>query len=151
MTEAPERIWATINGSRVSTYSPPFLIGGWESRSRKIEREVEYVRADLYAKLEAKLVSLGPIADLLPDVVTAAEKAMVKFPQPNYVISKWAEETGEVTKDLIHVAEGRQTVEKLRGEIVQSLAMLHRLLVEGDQVHGLPPIALALRENTDDR
>lgn len=64
MTEAPERIWATINGSRVSTYSPPFLIGGWESRSRKIEREVEYVRADLYAKLEAKLVSLGPIAEI---------------------------------------------------------------------------------------
>ena len=57
MTEAPERIWATINGSRVSTYSPPFLIGGWESRSRKIEREVEYVRAGLYAKLEAKLAA----------------------------------------------------------------------------------------------
>lgn len=87
---------------------------------------------------------LGPIADLLPDAVAAAEKAMRKYPQPNYVISKWAEETGEVTKDLIHMAEGRQTVEKLRGEIVQSLAMLHRLLVEGDQVHGLPPIAAAL-------
>jgi len=56
MTEAPERIWATINGSRVSTYSPPFLIGGWESRSRKIEREVEYVRADLAAERERKLV-----------------------------------------------------------------------------------------------
>ena len=65
MTEAPERIWATINGSRVSTYSPPFLIGGWESRSRKIEREVEYVRADLYAKLEADLAAANARADAL--------------------------------------------------------------------------------------
>ena len=64
MTEAPERIWATINGSRVSTYSPPFLIGGWESRSRKIEREVEYVRADLYAKLEADLAAANARADV---------------------------------------------------------------------------------------
>ena len=98
---------------------------------------------------EAQLRRLGPIADLLPDAVRAAEKAMVRYPQPNYVISKWAEETGEVTKDLIHVAEGRQTFEKLRGEIVQSLAMLHRLLVEGDQIHGLPPIAPALQEDAN--
>ena len=106
-------------------------------------------RAELEAAVAAERERMGPIADILPDAVIAAEKAMLKFPQPNYVISKWAEETGEVTKDLIHVAEGRQTFEKLRGEIVQSLAMLHRLLVEGDQVHGLPPIALALQENAN--
>jgi hypothetical protein len=90
---------------------------------------------------DAQIAALGPIADILPDAVAAAEKAMRKYPQPNYVISKWAEETGEVTKDLIHMAEGRQTPDKLRGEIVQALAMLHRLLIEGDQVHGLPPLA----------
>ena len=90
---------------------------------------------------DAVIARLGPIAEFLPDAVAAAEKAMRKFPQPNYVISKWAEETGEVTKDLIHMAEGRQTPDKLRGEIVQALAMLHRLLIEGDQVHGLPPLA----------
>ena len=117
--------------------------------------EVRLIRADIArAELEAAVAAererMGPIADILPDAVIAAEKAMLKFPQPNYVISKWAEETGEVTKDLIHVAEGRQTFEKLRGEIVQSLAMLHRLLVEGDQVHGLPPIALALQENANE-
>lgn len=117
--------------------------------------EVRLIRADIArAELEAAVAAererMGPIADILPDAVIAAEKAMLKFPQPNYVISKWAEETGEVTKDLIHVAEGRQTFEKLRGEIVQSLAMLHRLLVEGDQIHGLPPIAPALQENADE-
>jgi chromosome segregation ATPase len=80
------------------------------------------------------------IAALIPDAIAAAEKAMTKFPQPNYVISKWAEETGEVTKALIHAAEGRETWENVRGELVQSLAMLHRLFVEGDQVHNLPPL-----------
>lgn len=93
--------------------------------------------------------ALGPIAALLPDAIAAAEKAMQKYPQPNYVISKWAEETGEVTKAAIHMAEGRDTPENLRGEIVQSLAMLHRLLIEGDQVHGLPPLAGLFHSSTD--
>lgn len=102
------------------------------------------IQPDPEARQAALAKAYGPILDLLPDAVLAAEKAMRKYPQPNYVISKWAEETGEVTKDLIHMAEGRQTADKLRGEIVQSLAMLHRLLVEGDQVHGLPPVGPAI-------
>jgi hypothetical protein len=46
---------------------------------------------------------------------------------------------------------GRTSAEDLRGEIVQALAMLHRLMVEGDQVHGLSPIVelLAGIEETD--
>lgn len=118
--------------------TPEQAIAAWNSRTDLAAIEPQ---PDPHDEVIARL---GPIADLLPDAVAAAEKAMRKFPQPNYVITKWAEETGEVTKDLIHMAEGRQTVEKLRGEIVQSLAMLHRLLVEGDQVHGLPPISAAL-------
>lgn len=98
---------------------------------------------------DPRVTALGPIAEILADAVVAAEKAMLKFPQPNYVISKWAEETGEVTKALIHTAEGRETWANVRGEIVQSLAMLHRLMVEGDQVHGLPPLtALAAFDTT---
>ena len=61
---------------------------------------------------------------------------------------RWAEETGEVTKDLVHVAEGRSSIHHLRGEIVQALAMLHRLMIEGDQVHGLPPRADLLSEDS---
>lgn len=75
-----------------------------------------------------------------------AEKAMRKFPQPNYVISKIAEEAGEVVKAAIHAAEGRETIENLRGEMKQTIAMLYRLWVEGDQVHGLPPVSAALRQ-----
>lgn len=83
---------------------------------------------------------------LMSDARAEAEKAMRKFPQPNYVISKIAEEAGEVVKAAIHCAEGRETADNLRGEMKQTLAMLYRLWVEGDQVHGLPPVRAALTD-----
>lgn len=132
----------SFEGTMIGWFANAIMAGVDSERPR-----IEALTADterLQARV-AELEKLGPILDILPDAVEAAEKAMRKFPQPNYVISKWAEETGEVTKDLIHVAEGRQSVLNLRGEIVQSLAMLHRLLVEGDEVHGLPPVASAIR------
>lgn len=73
-----------------------------------------------------------------------ADKAMRKFPQPNYVISKIAEEAGEVVKAAIHCAEGRETSENVVAEIRQAMAMLIRLYIEGDQVHGLPPLKAAM-------
>lgn len=83
----------------------------------------------------------------LEDLFRAAEaeafKAMRKFPQPNYVISKVAEEAGEVVKAAIHCAEGREKPEHVVAEISQAFAMLIRLYLEGDQVHGLPPLAPA--------
>lgn len=78
---------------------------------------------------------------LIGDAIAEAQRAMVKFPQPNYVISKFAEESGEVVKAAIHCAEGRETADNLQGEMRQAIAMLYRLWVEGDQVHGLPPVA----------
>ncbi len=66
----------------------------------------------------AALVDVG-FLDLITDAIAESEKAIRKFPQPNYVI--------------------------LRGEMKQSIAMLYRLWVEGDQVHGLPPISDTLR------
>lgn len=82
--------------------------------------------------------------DFLKSAVAEAEKAMRKYPQPNYVISKVAEEAGEVVKAAIHCAEGRDTAENVRGEMRQLIAMLYRIWVEGDQVHGLPPVSAAL-------
>lgn len=122
--------------------------GTFETGQSLLEQAATVITALRQREAEA-INRLGPIADLLPDAVSAAEKAMQRYPQPNYVISKWAEETGEVTKDLIHMAEGRQTADKVRGEMVQALAMLHRLLVEGDQVHGLPPVAAAILAAAD--
>lgn len=69
---------------------------------------------------------------------------MIKFPQPNYVLLKVAEEAGEVVQAGVHYAEGRETWENLEGEVVQTMAMLYRLVTEGDQVNGvIPPAAPA--------
>lgn len=80
------------------------------------------------------------VHNLYLDALAEAEKAMRKFPQPNYVISKVAEEAGEVVKAAIHCAEGRETPENVVAEIRQAMAMLIRLYIEGDQIHGLAPL-----------
>ena len=94
------------------------------------------------------VAALGPDVDgfgaLIFEAKVEAEKAMRKFPQPNYVISKIAEEAGEVVKAAIHCAEGRETADNLCGEMKQVIAMLYRLWIEGDQVHGLPPVRATL-------
>jgi hypothetical protein len=78
--------------------------------------------------------------ELVVDGMAEADRAMRKFPQPNYVISKVAEEAGEVVKAAIHCAEGRETAANVQGEMKQLIAMLYRLWAEGDQVHGLAAI-----------
>jgi len=104
---------------------------------------------DKLERLQARL-DAGPsdsFGQLIADAKGAAEKAMRKFPQPNYVMTKFAEEAGEVTRGCIHMAEKRPDADAqpsaVRGEMVQAIAMLYRLWVEGDQVHGLPPVGLA--------
>ena len=77
---------------------------------------------------------------LVDQAMHEATRAMKRYPQPNYVISKVAEEAGEVVKAAIHCAEGRESRENVEAEMRQCIAMLFRLWVEGDQVHGLPPI-----------
>lgn len=69
----------------------------------------------------------------------AAAKASVKFPQPNYVTLKIAEEAGEVVRGAVHYAEGRMDWSEVEGEIVQLLAMLIRFVTEGDQINGVTP------------
>ncbi|HFK4759255.1 TPA: hypothetical protein ACG0MZ_000742 [Citrobacter farmeri] len=68
-----------------------------------------------------------------------ADKAMLKFPQPNYVLNKVAEESGEVIKEVIHYTEGRGDWNKVEYELIDNLAMLIRLVIEGDQVIGFTP------------
>lgn len=84
------------------------------------------------------------VPDSFDALITAARqeaiKAMRKIPQPNYVISKIAEEAGEVVKAAIHCAEGRETADNVRGEMKQLIAMLYRLWAEGDGVHGLAAV-----------
>lgn len=69
-----------------------------------------------------------------------AEKAMLKFPQPNYVLAKLAEEHGEVVKEVVHYAEGRGDWSKVEYELIDNLAMMIRLVKEGDQtINFIPP------------
>lgn len=98
------------------------------------------------AALPAQGVRDNSFFNLIVDGMAEADRAMRKFPQPNYVISKVAEEAGEVVKAAIHCAENRETAENVRGEMRQLIAMLYRLWVEGDQVHGLA----AIREGRKD-
>jgi phosphoribosyl-ATP pyrophosphohydrolase len=106
------------------------------------------VVANIRRNLEAALPLIRAGVDerhgfgvLVASAYAEADKAMRKFPQPNYVISKVAEEAGEVVKAAIHCAENRETADNVAGEMKQLIAMLYRLWVEGDQVHGLPPVA----------
>lgn len=86
---------------------------------------------------------------LVDDAKLRAETAMQKFPQPNYVLTKFAEESGEVVKECVHYAEGRGNWQFVEHELVDTLAMIIRLLREGDHIHGLiPPY---LKGDADDR
>jgi len=83
---------------------------------------------------------MSQVHELFEAALREAQKAMIRYPQPNYVITKVAEEAGEVVKAAVHCAEGRETPEAVIDEIIQAMAMLIRLYLEGDQVHGLPPL-----------
>ena len=76
---------------------------------------------------------------LIQEAIKEANTAMVKFPQPNYVLLKIAEEAGEVVKEGVHCAEGRGDRDNLRAEVKQTIAMLYRLCLEGDETIGLKP------------
>jgi hypothetical protein len=80
-------------------------------------------------------------AEVFAEGIAEGLRAMQRFPQPTYPISKFAEEAGEVVKELIHFAEGRSTLDKVRGEMAQAVGQLFRLWIEGDQVHGLKPLS----------
>ena len=96
------------------------------------------------AELEARAVT-PPQNDYFASLVAmarvSADKAMRKFPQPNYVLLKVAEEAGEVVQAGVHYAENRMEWEQVEGEIVQLLAMLICLVTEGDQINGVTPPA----------
>lgn len=80
---------------------------------------------------------------LVADARVSAVKAKRKFPQPNYVTLKIAEEAGEVVRGAVHYAENRMSWEEVEGEIIQLLAMLIRFVTEGDEINGVRPPALS--------
>lgn len=128
-----------------------------------VENDTDVIRAVLEAikpetpatdAYAASLRAEGVVDDYFGALVAkaraSAEKAMRKFPQPNYVLLKVAEEAGEVVQAGVHYAENRMTWEQVEGEIIQLLAMLIRLVTEGDQINGItPPDAAQLRSKSE--
>lgn len=100
---------------------------GWQERALAAEAKLAQIEKQDY------------FAGLVEKARFAAAKAMIKFPQPNYVSLKIAEEAGEVVRGAVHYAEGRLSWDEVEGEIVQLMAMLIRFVVEGDQINGVTP------------
>ncbi|HGW2798402.1 hypothetical protein ACYPTC_05945 [Klebsiella pneumoniae] len=113
----------------------------WKAQQDKIDALVEALEKaqQRNAELEAQN---DYFAYLVAMARVSADKAIRKFPQPNYVLLKVAEEAGEVVQAGVHYAENRMEWGQVEGEIVQLLAMLIRLVTEGDQVNGITPPAL---------
>lgn len=118
-------------------------IAGLESQLKAAENNEIDARCHI-AELESRTVT-APQSDYFASLVAlarvSADKAMKKFPQPNYVLLKVAEEAGEVVQAGVHYAENRMVWKQVEGEIVQLLAMLIRLVTEGDQINGVTPPA----------
>ncbi len=112
----------------------------WKAQQDKIDAVVEALEKaqQRNAELEAQN---DYFASLVAMARVSADKAIRKFPQPNYVLLKVAEEAGEVVQAGVHYAENRMEWGQVEGEIVQLLAMLIRLVTEGDQVNGIAPPA----------
>lgn len=81
------------------------------------------------------------VLDIFQRAEAERTKAQRKFPQPNYVLLKVAEEAGEVVKAAVHYAEGRGKWGDVEAEAVQSIAMTMRLLIEGDEINSVRPPA----------
>lgn len=112
----------------------------WKAQQDKIDALVEALEKaqQRNAELEAQN---DYFAYLVAMARVSADKAIRKFPQPNYVLLKVAEEAGEVVQAGVHYAENRMEWGQVEGEIVQLLAMLIRLVTEGDQINGVTPPA----------
>lgn len=122
-------------------------VGTLEKRLRGTEESL-IASVDMVRELESRTVTAAHsdyFASLVAMARVSADKAMRKFPQPNYVLLKVAEEAGEVVQAGVHYAEKRMEWDQVEGEIVQLLAMLIRLVTEGDQINGITPPAAGIK------
>lgn len=102
-----------------------------------------HIPEDHHGPTPAAVSAAALEAKYLDGIVHAAQaaqaKAKVKFPQPNFVALKLAEEAGEVVRACVHYAEGRMEWSEVEAESVQLIAMVFRLLTEGDEINGVIP------------
>lgn len=113
----------------------------------QLVRDVEAYQKAQKAEAEANNEGMILFEALLAKAKERAIKAAEKFPQPNYVLNKFSEESGEVVKEIIHYTENRGDWARVEDEIVDLLAMTLRLLKEGDGVIGFIPPYLKGEDN----
>lgn len=129
---------SSFHPDKTGPYIKDQLYFAWKAAGAELVEALEKAQ-QRNAELEAQN---DYFASLVAMARVSADKAIRKFPQPNYVLLKVAEEAGEVVQAGVHYAENRMEWGKVEGEIVQLLAMLIRLVTEGDQVNGITPPAL---------
>jgi len=97
------------------------------------DRMVEIVREhnDIEAQREQEPIWFLDVADEL-------RRARAKFPGTDLLTTAFAEEAGELVKAILDNYNGKQS--DLYTEAIQTIAMVVRLLEEGDPVHRLKPI-----------
>ncbi len=136
-----EREYKHLESSKYTDAVPHIKYGFWMAYQAGGAELVEALEKaqQRNAELEAQN---DYFAYLVAMARVSADKAIRKFPQPNYVLLKVAEEAGEVVQAGVHYAENRMEWGQVEGEVVQLLAMLIRLVTEGDQVNGITPPAL---------
>src|SRR5690606_7384346 len=132
----------------------PYLFGDeyWETLGSypALDAAMHAAQADYERRILSALTAGKPepasgtdyFGSLVERARASATKASAKFPQPNYVTLKIAEEAGEVIRGAVHYAERRMEWSEVEGEIIQLLAMLIRFVTEGDQVNGIVPPTL---------
>lgn len=72
------------------------------------------------------------------DVSAELDRARTKFPKPDLLTTAFAEEAGELVKAILDGYNGKAS--DVYGEAIQTIAMVVRLIEEGDPVHRLKPI-----------
>lgn len=151
------KFWATQLKQTCERTGHPLLAVPQTDHLKRAINLAEEVRELAYRISSDELAPPAPavpddyFASLVAKARLSADKAMRKHPQPNYVLLKVAEEAGEVIQAGVHFAENRMDWNHVEGEIVQLMAMLIRLVTEGDQVNGIAPpdsCRAAIQENT---
>lgn len=77
--------------------------------------------------------------DWILDVGDELRRARAKFPGTNLLTTAFAEEAGELVKAILDGYNGKAS--DIYTEAIQTIAMVVRLLEEGDPIHRLEPIA----------
>lgn len=83
----------------------------------------------------------------IDDVNAELERARKKFPKPDFLLTAFSEESGELVKSVLDNMFGKSTESDVYSEAIQVIAMAVRLIEEGDPIHKLNPLAHSNEED----